>query len=287
MLWSLKAEVSATASAHSHDITELILCYGGNGDGDSGHLLMEGRKVNFKTGRTLLIPPGHQHQIMVNEKAPAELKMFCMSDTDMEQFLSPVQLTTIKNLLSSGLSVGDALTDKGTAKTKEPNWNLLELGNQISEGISQPASSTQQLNWSLLSLILALHTNESHLQSVQPQVKNRDHKYHHKMQQVTAWIDLHLQENLGLDQAAAEFGLSRSLFSREFQRHTGKSFIEHCNARRVEKAATVLSTTDMNITEVAFGSGFSNLSHFHRQFKANYGLTPGAFRRKMTEEGSQ
>lgn len=246
---------------------------------------MEGRKVDFKTGRTLLIPPGYQHQIVVTDKAPVELKMFCMSDTDMEQFLSPVQLAAVKSLLSSGLSVADAKT-KNDTKTEKPNWNLLELGNQISEGISQPASSTQQLNWSLLSLILALHTNESHLQPDQPQVKNRDHKYHHKMQQVTAWIDLHLQENLGLDQAAAEFGLSRSLFSREFQRHTGKSFIEHCNARRVEKAATVLSTTDMNITEVAFGSGFSNLSHFHRQFKANYGLTPGAFRRKVIEEGS-
>jgi AraC family transcriptional activator of mar-sox-rob regulon len=65
------------------------------------------------------------------------------------------------------------------------------------------------------------------------------------------------------------------------------SFVEHCNTRRVEKAARVLSSTELNITEVALGSGFSNLSHFHRQFKANYGLTPGAFRRKMTEEGGR
>ncbi len=79
--------------------------------------------------------------------------------------------------------------------------------------------------------------------------------------------------------------MSRSLFTREFRRHTGMSFVEHCNTRRVEKAALLLSTTVLNITEVAFGSGFSNLSHFHRQFNANYGLTPRAFRRKMTEEG--
>ncbi len=196
----------------------------------------------------------------------------------MQQFLSPAQMATLKTLLASGLSVADA---------RDSNCNVLELGDQVSEGISQPASSTQQLNWSLISLILALHSNAPQLQTKQPQIKQRDNKYHHKMQQVTAWIDLHLQENLGLDQAAAEFGLSRSLFSREFQRHTGKSFIEHCNARRVEKAAKALSSTDLNITDVAFGSGFSNLSHFHRQFKANYGLTPGAFRRKMTEEGSQ
>lgn len=55
--------------------------------------------------------------------------------------------------------------------------------------------------------------------------------------------------------------------------------------RRVEKAARVLSSSDLNHTEVAFESGLTNLSYFHRQFKANFGLTPGAFRRKMMEEG--
>ena len=215
--------------------------------------------VYFKAGRTLLIPPGYQHQVVVADKKQAVLKIFCMSGTDMKHFLSPAQMTTVQGLFSMGLSVADA---------EEPASNLLSLGDQVSEGINQPASSVRQLNWSLVSLILALHTSRSRLENGQRQVSNRDHKYQLKMQQVAAWIDRHLQENLGLDQAAAEFGLSRSLFSREFHRHTGMSFVEHCNTRRVETAALVLSTTDRNITEVAFGSGFSNLSHFHRQFKA-------------------
>jgi AraC-like DNA-binding protein len=273
MFWSLKAKVRATASAHSHDIAELILCYGGG-----GYLRGKDQEVEFKAGRTLLIPPGYQHQVVVTDKMQAEMKIFCMSATDMKHFLSPVQLTTVQGLFSMGLTVADA---------EEPVSNLLDLGDQISEGINQPASSTQQLNWSLASLILALHASASRLEAGQREGRNKDNKYQQKMRQVASWIDRHLDENLSLDQAAAEFGLSRSLFSREFQRHTGMSFVEHCNTRRVEKAALVLSTTDLNITEVAFGSGFSNLSHFHRQFKSNYGLTPGAFRRKMIEEGAR
>jgi AraC-like DNA-binding protein len=273
MFWSLKAEMGATASAHRHDIAELILCYG-----DGGYLRGNEHDVHFKAGRTLLIPPGYQHQIVVNDKAPTVLKIFCMSGTDMKSFLSPVQLTTVQGLFSMGLSVADA---------EEPTCNLLNLGDQVSEGINQPASNTQQLNWSLVSLILALHTSRSRLEAGQRKLSNRDVKYQEKMQQVEAWIDMHLQENLDLNQAAAEFGLSRSLFTREFHRHTGMSFVEHCNTRRVEKAALLLSTTVLNITEVAFGSGFSNLSHFHRQFNTNYGLTPRAFRRKMTEEGGR
>jgi AraC-like DNA-binding protein len=273
MFWSLKAQMSATASVHSHDIAELILCYG-----EGGYLRGKDHNVYFKAGRTLLIPPGYQHQVVVAGKMQTVLKIFCMSGTDMKHFLSPVQMTTVQRLFSMGITVADV---------EGPCSSLLDLGDQVSEGIHQPASNTQQLNWSLVSLILALHTNRSRPEAGQRQLYKRGNKYQQKMQQVASWIESHLQENLGLDQAAAKFGLSRSLFSREFQRHTGMSFVEHCNTRRVEKAALVLSTTDLNITEVAFGSGFSNLSHFHRQFKANYGLTPGAFRRKMIEEGGR
>jgi AraC-like DNA-binding protein len=273
MFWSLKAKMSATASVHSHDIAELILCYG-----EGGYLRGKDHNVDFKVGRTLLIPPGVQHQVVVADKMQAEIKIFCMSHSDMKHCLSPVQMTTVQRLFSMGISVADA---------EEPRSHLLSIGDQVSEGINQSESTTQQLNWSLVSLILALHSSKYRLEASQMQLNNRKNKYQHKMQQVASWIESHLQENLGLDQAAAEFGLSRSLFSREFHRHTGMSFVEHCNIRRIEKAALVLSSTDLNITEVAFGSGFSNLSHFHRQFKANYGLTPGAFRRKMIEEGGR
>jgi AraC family transcriptional activator of mar-sox-rob regulon len=273
MFWSLKAKIGATASVHSHDIAELILCYG-----DGGYLRGKDYSIDFMPGRTLLIPPGVQHQVVVADKKQAMIKIFCMSPSDMQQFLSPVQLNTVQQLFSMGISIADAV---------QPCSNLLSIGDQVSEGINQAASSTQQLNWSLVSLILALHSSRYRLETSQQRLSNRKNKYQHKMQQVASWIEIHLQDSLGLDQAAAEFGLSRSLFSREFHRHTGMSFVEHCNTRRVEKAARVLSSTELNITEVALGSGFSNLSHFHRQFKANYGLTPGAFRRKMTEEGGR
>ena len=64
----------------------------------------------------------------------------------------------------------------------------------------------------------------------------------------------------------------------------GMSFIEHCNTRRVEMATLALSATDLNTTEVTFGCGISKISHFYRQLKANYGLTPGEFRCEMDKE---
>ena len=40
-------------------------------------------------------------------------------------------------------------------------------------------------------------------------------------------------------------------------------------------------TTDENINEIAFISGFENTSHFVKAFKKEYGDTPNSFRRKM------
>ena len=78
-----------------------------------------------------------------------------------------------------------------------------------------------------------------------------------------------------------QFGLSRSVLTREFRRHTGKSFIDYCNGRRIEKAAAILAAGKESVTQAALESGFANLSHFHRQIKAMYGLTPAAFRRQI------
>jgi AraC family transcriptional activator of mar-sox-rob regulon len=73
--------------------------------------------------------------------------------------------------------------------------------------------------------------------------------------------------------------------TKEFRHYTGKSFVDYCNARRVQRAAMILVTRPESVTQVAFDSGFSNLSHFHRQFKAHFGLTPAAFRHKVVDEG--
>ena len=56
-------------------------------------------------------------------------------------------------------------------------------------------------------------------------------------------------------------------------------------AGRLRRAAGLLASGDLSVAEAAFAAGFANLSHFHRQFKSAYGLTPAAFRRKIRDDG--
>ncbi len=140
---------------------------------------------------------------------------------------------------------------------------------------------SEQLSWSAVNLLLALHAKAQRAAA--------DHvgqRYSAKIHEVVAWVEDNLAEDLTIEQAAGQFGLSRSLLTREFRLYTGRSFVDYRNIRRVQKAAMALISRSGSVTQAALDSGFVNLSHFHRQFKAYFGLTPAAFRRRVIEEGS-
>jgi len=62
---------------------------------------------------------------------------------------------------------------------------------------------------------------------------------------------------------------------------TGRSFMEHVLARRLEKIAEGLRDPlhdHRRITDIAFAAGFTDLSHFNRTFRRRYGETPSQMR---------
>lgn len=56
-------------------------------------------------------------------------------------------------------------------------------------------------------------------------------------------------------------GFSRYTLSRMFSRHTGATFIQYLNARRVDMAAEMLSQSDLPVTQVALRVGLGRLRH--------------------------
>ena len=64
-----------------------------------------------------------------------------------------------------------------------------------------------------------------------------------------------------------------------FKSMTGKTPIEYLTEYRIEKAARKLRITNMSVTDIAFSSGFSDLSYFIKTFKKIKGISPGKYRR--------
>jgi AraC-like DNA-binding protein len=90
--------------------------------------------------------------------------------------------------------------------------------------------------------------------------------------------DARYMDPLGVDDMAAAAGLSRAHFSREFRRSFGVSPHAYLLTRRLERAATLLRTTDRSVAEICFGVGLQSLGSFTSSFTRTYGVSPTAYR---------
>ena len=85
--------------------------------------------------------------------------------------------------------------------------------------------------------------------------------------------------NPSLEHVAAQLGLSERTLQRKLQ-ELGTSHNDLVEQIRRELAMRYLKEPDMAICEVAYLTGFSEPSSFHRAFKRWTGVTPGAFRQQ-------
>lgn len=77
-----------------------------------------------------------------------------------------------------------------------------------------------------------------------------------------------------IDDMAAEMGLSRSAFYKKVKGQTGFAPVDLIKEFRLSHAAELLQTTNLNITEIAYRSGFKDASYFGKCFRKRYGMSP-------------
>ncbi len=99
---------------------------------------------------------------------------------------------------------------------------------------------------------------------------------------VFQYIDNHFQEKISIEELAQVANLSRYHFSRLFKEMTNKTPNEYLNQIRINKAETLLKYSDMNVTEVALSTGFSDPNYFSRLYKKYKRVTPSSVQRQKT-----
>jgi len=100
-----------------------------------------------------------------------------------------------------------------------------------------------------------------------------------RLKQVLQFVQERYTGPVTVGEAAACCGCSPSHFMRWFKRMTGQSFVGYLNEYRLTSAAERLRHTDDTVLSIAGQTGFENLSHFNRQFKKRYGISPREYRK--------
>ncbi len=82
---------------------------------------------------------------------------------------------------------------------------------------------------------------------------------------------------LSVEMLASEIGISRVHLHRKMKELTNQSTRDFIRNIRLQQAADLLSSKHINISEVAFAVGFTNLASFSAAFKELYGVPPTAY----------
>jgi len=90
--------------------------------------------------------------------------------------------------------------------------------------------------------------------------------------------DRRYADPLTVDDLAAAAHLSRAHFSREFKRAFGESPYSYLLTRRLERAASLLRSTDWSVADICMRVGLTSVGSFTTSFTTAYGLSPTAYR---------
>src|SRR5687768_11299785 len=98
---------------------------------------------------------------------------------------------------------------------------------------------------------------------------------------VLALISDDLHRGSVLDEASSIANISSSRLRHIFKSELGLSPIQYIRQQRMRKAKELLETTYLNIKEIMIRVGVNDESHFVRDFKKVYGLSPTQYRSRF------
>lgn len=152
---------------------------------------------------------------------------------------------------------------------------------------------SQQVGAALQELILQL-TNDIHsadeavaaaisqakvFNEISKCVNTREASSFSYIRKTNAYIQENYMRKIVVDAIAKAVGVSKAYLHRQYKKYTGKTILETINDLRIQKAAELLTNSDVAINKVAARVGFSNNNQLNYEFKKTFGLTPSEYRK--------
>lgn len=193
--------------------------------------------------------------------ASSQIGMMCPGDPLRQKKDEAISLITVftRTAIQSGISFERAYT-------------LSDYYIQSIEATSTVTETLQLMETMYLDVVQQVR--EHRLSSVQNPI----------VRDCMAYIDMHFQENLDIDQLAAELGYTKYYLTSRFKKESGMTVSEYLMKQRVSYAQALLANPYMDIQEISEALHFSNPSHFSATFRKLAGMTPTQYRKDCIRE---
>ena len=100
-----------------------------------------------------------------------------------------------------------------------------------------------------------------------------------RLNRLLEYVENHLADDFSMADLSRATGCSKTAIASGLRAATGFSPWQFVLLRRVERAKTLLTSSQRAMSEIALECGFSSSQHFATAFKKQVGTTPGAYRR--------
>ncbi|GAA3408465.1 AraC family transcriptional regulator [Paenibacillus hodogayensis] len=106
-------------------------------------------------------------------------------------------------------------------------------------------------------------------------------RHRHLMQKIIDYIRMGVPRPITHEELGRLVSLSPRYVNRLFKEFTGLSLKEYLKRARLDKARTLLTVANKNVTQVAEELGYKDIYLFSNQFKQQYGISPLKYQRNM------
>lgn len=253
---------------HRHNYVEMVYMY----QGSTTHILDNGEKVVLGQGDLLMLNQNAVHEILPAGEQDIAINFLVMP----EFFDTAFRMMEDENLLRDFLV--DILTcqsDRSVylyfqAQEVLPVQHLLE--NMIWSLVyaEEYRRNINQITMGLLFLHLINMRDKIHY-------GNQNQYDQSKVAQTLAYIESNYR-TATLEELCREQNQSLSQMSKFIRKHTGHTFKELLQTKRLNQAAFLLTTTKIPIADIILAVGYDNTSYFYRVFQQKYQMTPKEYR---------
>ena len=202
-----------------------------------------------------------QYDLVVSDVMMPEMDGFTllrMIKTNMNLSHIPVVMLTSKSDVANRLEGLERGADAFLAKPFDMDELHVIINNLISKNLRLKGkySGTQQQKDKV----------------VETNVKGNDEIL---MERIMKVINEHLSDSdFNVELLTKEVGISRAQLHRKMKEMTGLPISEFIRNIRLEQAVRLLKEQKINVTQVAYTVGFSNLAHFSTVFRKQFGVSP-------------
>ena len=234
-----------------------------------GRLRMEhGDRLEITPGMVTLVPAGVPHRLLGGVDMEVWWVGFCAACMRLDE-AHPL-MDSFQRVRLGALPVSLLATER--------QQYFVMLIQELAEEIRLSRPESHEVIRSLLLLLLREVKRASPL-DVEP-IQDRG-----LLSEALTYIQMHSLEPISLRDVAEAVHRSPSYLATVVKKGTGYSVGEWISRSRLSEACSRLVHTDDRVDAIAHWVGWSDVTHFIRQFKKAYGVTPAVWRKENKRGG--